>query len=385
MVHQREIIMCLVLTAVCSPVFGESWRASVTKNIDALVGSCVVLPCTFTHPGGGLSNSRLRGIWHRKDKWEEFFYHEDNTKILDSFKGRTKLMGRLGESNCTLEIIEVKDHDNGPFCFRVELVRKDNNQPTSEKFSFVEECAEIKMLHDPPKPKLGPLKTAIQGKPYTITCSIRHTCPSHPPKLTWTHGTVDDIIESHEDVYSGVWQTESVLSFIPEEKDDDSLLTCTATFNGNIRSNTDFRLNVKRTENYNHIIIPTVTAATTAVMFGLLCLFMTKKYKKRIQELQSQDGSMWNRMSRLSRRLRSGASGPTRSEQRRSIWSRFSRRPPRSGCDQSPNNAHSGGEKVSKPRFPSPKSQPKSSNHKKDFDDNDEYMNTADLNVYGNI
>lgn len=74
-----------------------------------------------------------------------FFYHDDSTKILDSFKGRTRLLGKLGQNNCTLEIVEVKDHDNGPFCFRIELVRQDTNQPTKEKFSFVEKCADVIM------------------------------------------------------------------------------------------------------------------------------------------------------------------------------------------------------------------------------------------------
>ncbi|MEQ2263584.1 hypothetical protein XENORESO_010052, partial [Xenotaenia resolanae] len=371
---------------ICSSVFGEEWRATVSKNLEALVGSCVVLPCTFTHPASFLSNSRLRGIWHRKDKSEEIFYHDDHTKILDSFKGRTKLLGNLGENNCTLEIIEVKDHDNGPFCFRIEYVRKDNNQPTTEKFSFVEECAEIKMLYDTPKPKLGPLKTAIPGKAYTVTCSVRHTCPSRLPQFTWSRGSKDEISEVHKHIHLGIWETESMLAFIPEEKDDDTELTCTATFNGGRKSFTTLLLNVKRTENYNHIIIPTVAVAATAVLFGLLCVLMVKKYKKRIQELQSQEGSMWNRMSRLSRRLRSGASGPTRSDQRRSIWSRFSRRPQRDAYDQSPNNANTcGGQKASKPRFPSPKSQPKSCNYNQDIDDDDDYINTAEQNVYGNI
>ncbi|KAK5611452.1 hypothetical protein CRENBAI_016330 [Crenichthys baileyi] len=111
--HKRKITMCLVLAAICSSVFGEEWRATVSKNLEALVGSCVVLPCTFTHPESSLPNSRLRGIWHRKDKWEEILYDDDRTKILDNFKGRTKLLGNLGENNCTLEVIEVKDHDNG--------------------------------------------------------------------------------------------------------------------------------------------------------------------------------------------------------------------------------------------------------------------------------
>ncbi|XP_032415298.1 myeloid cell surface antigen CD33-like isoform X1 [Xiphophorus hellerii] len=296
---RKMIIFFLFLAGICSSVLGEEWTADVVKSIDALVGSCVVLPCTVSHPGTYLSTSRLRGIWHRKDKSNEIFYHEDSTQILDSFKGRTRLLGNLGQNNCTLEIVQVKDHDNGPFCFRIELVRKDTNQPTKEKFSFVEKCADVTMIHDKPKLKLGSIKTAIQGKPYTLTCSVHHTCPSHFPQIKWSRERKDDdITEVHKHIHSGIWEAESILSFVPEEKDDESELTCTATFNGGIKSEAKFTLNVKRQQNYNHIIIPAVAVAATAVIFGLFCVLMVKKYKKRIQELQSQDGrrSVWSQV-----------------------------------------------------------------------------------------
>lgn len=97
---------------------------------------------------------------------------------------------------------------------------------------------------------------------------------------------------------------------------------------------------------------------------------------------------MWNRLSRLSRRMRPGGPGPSHSGQRRSIWSRFSRRPQVNTVNQMQNNANSqscSNPTFSKPRFPSPKSQPKSSNHDQDFDGGDEYVNSADLNIYGNV
>lgn len=112
--------------------------------------------------------------------------------------------------------------------------------------------------------------------------------------------------------------------------------------------------------------------------------------RKRIQELQHGDGSMWNRLSRLSRRMHSDSPGPSRSDQRRSVWSRFSRRPKGEAVDLGPmpknvNSKSCADQKFNKPRFPSPKSQPKSCNYQEDLDDGDDYMNTADLNVYGNI
>ncbi|XP_013864123.1 myelin-associated glycoprotein [Austrofundulus limnaeus] len=377
---KKMLVLFVLLAGVCSLVSCGVWKASVVQRMEALVSSCAVVPCSFSHPGGELPSSRLRGIWHRSADKKQIIYHEDASKILDSFKERTKLLGRLGQNNCTLEITQVKDHDNGPFCFRIELVKTDDNNPTTDMFSFVESCVGFSMLHEPPKPKLGSSKMAKTGKAYTVPCSVRHTCSSHMPKLTWNKGTRDEITEIHKELSLGVWETESILTFFPQDSDDGTELTCTAAFHGGVQSQTSLTLNVKQTLNHNHIIIPVVVAVGTALVFGGLCIFMMKKYKTRIAELQNQDGSMWNRMSRMSRRLRSGgrttAGGPSQSEQRR---------PPRDNRDTGycKNNAH-GEQKLNKPRLPSPKSQQKSYDYNKDNDD-DDYMNTADLSIYGNV
>ncbi|XP_042346471.1 sialic acid-binding Ig-like lectin 13 isoform X2 [Plectropomus leopardus] len=300
----KMMIFCLFLAAVSSPVFSGEWKANVIKNLDALVKSCVVVPCSFTHPKENLPSSRLRAIWHRSKDRNQRIYYEDSTQVLENFRGRTKLLGHLGQNNCTLEITDIKDHDNGPFCFRIELARTESDTGTVDKFSFVEDCVEFRMLPDPPKPTLANPKTATEGRPYTLTCSVTHTCPSHVPKLTWSRGTTDEVTEVHKETGSGYWESQSILTIIPEEKDDHTEITCTTQFNGGMTSSTTMTLYVKRTENYNHIIIPTVVAIGTAVIFAVFCSLMIKKYKTRIAELQNQEGSVWNRLSRLSRRSR---------------------------------------------------------------------------------
>ncbi|XP_038141442.1 myelin-associated glycoprotein-like [Cyprinodon tularosa] len=302
---KKSVIVFLLLAVIYSPVFGEAWKASVVKNIDALVDSCVVLPCSFSHPGGLLPSSRLRGLWLRGSKKDSFIYSEDETMVMDAFKGRTKMLGVLGESNCTLEINAVKDHDNGPLCFRIELVKQPNSPPTPEKFSFVEDCAELKMLIETPKPELHHSNTAVSGTSYTVICSVRHTCPSRVPVFTWNRGSKDDIVEIQKDIHSGIWETQSILTFIPNENDDHTDIICTATFSGGKSSKSSIKFNVKRKESYYHIIIPVAVAIGTAVTFGVICVFMLKKYKNRIAELQSREGSMFNRLSRMSRRFHS--------------------------------------------------------------------------------
>lgn len=122
-------------------MFADVWKVKVEHEMEALVKSCVVLPCSFQYPGTVQPSARTRGIWHNKDKWDDYVYYEDVTRILDNFKGRTKLVGRLGDLNCSLEIDDVKGHDNGPFCFRVELQTSDKN-----KYSFVENCVHVNII-----------------------------------------------------------------------------------------------------------------------------------------------------------------------------------------------------------------------------------------------
>ncbi|XP_053183192.1 myelin-associated glycoprotein-like [Scomber japonicus] len=303
MENERKMMMfCLLLAAISSPVFTGEWKASVAKNLDALVTSCVVIPCSYTHAKDELPHSRLRGIWHLSTGLDQRIYHDDQTMILENYRGRTKLLGNLGQGNCSLEMIAIRDVDNGPFCFRVELVETGTETSGTEKFSFVDNCVNFKMITEPPKPTLIPPKTAIQGHPYMVTCSVIHTCPSHVPKLTWSRGTAEEILEVHREIHQGTWEAQSTLMFIAEEKDDHTDITCNARFSGGRTSTETLTLYVKRTENYNHIIIPAVVGIGTAVIFAGLCIFMLKKYKNRIAELQSQEGTVWNRLSRLSRR-----------------------------------------------------------------------------------
>ncbi|XP_070822473.1 sialic acid-binding Ig-like lectin 12 [Chaetodon trifascialis] len=298
----KMMILCLLVAALSSPVFSEEWKASVIKNLEALVSSCVVVPCSFSHPKEKLPSSRLRGIWHLSgiDRRDQRIYYEDSTQVLENFRGRTRLLGHLGQNNCTLEITELKDHDNGPFCFRIELAGIDTS--AADKFSFVESCVTLTMLPEPPKPTLINPKEAVQDHPHTLTCSVVHTCPSHPPTLTWSGGIKGDVSEIQRKINFGYWEAQSILTFTPGETDDHSQITCTALFHGHRTSSATLTLYVKRVENYNHIIIPAVVGIGTAVIFTAFCIFMVKKYKNRIAELQSQDNIVWNRLSRLTRR-----------------------------------------------------------------------------------
>lgn len=54
------------------------------------------------------------------------------------------------------------------------------------------------------------------------------------------------VIVHHKDIKHGNWETQSILTVIPEEKDDNREITCSAEFNGGLKSSETFTLHVKR-------------------------------------------------------------------------------------------------------------------------------------------
>uniref|UniRef100_A0A3B3CHC3 Ig-like domain-containing protein n=1 Tax=Oryzias melastigma TaxID=30732 RepID=A0A3B3CHC3_ORYME len=289
----KTLIGSLLLAALFSSAVSDDWKASVTKNLDALVTSCVVVPCSFSHPGKALPSSKLRGIWHISNDKNQVIYNEDQTKILDPYKDRTKMLGQLGQNNCTLEIADVKDHDNGPFCFRIELVGEE-----SQKFSFVQDCVDLKMQRI--KPNLS--RAAFEGKTFTVTCSVRHTCPSFRPKLSWSRGNADQIFEKHEEISPGIWVMESVLTFVPEEKDDHSQLNCTAVFHGGKTTTKTLHLYVKRKTFLIFFSLNCVTILYTPVQRSWPHTSSLPVGAANYKNIIIPIVVVWNRMSRFSRR-----------------------------------------------------------------------------------
>ncbi|XP_067306350.1 myelin-associated glycoprotein-like isoform X1 [Pseudorasbora parva] len=377
------VLLCW-LQVLCAVVFGDVWKVHVESEMEALVSSCVVLPCSFKYPATVQPSSRIKAMWHNKDKWDDFIYHNDPTRVLDNFKGRTQLLGSLGGLNCSLEIDEVKNHDNGPYCFRVEL-------ETSQKFSFVENCVTIRMIEQASKPELQGEASVQEGQPAVLKCSVRHTCPSHQPALSWNH--TGKTVMSYTNNGHGQWEAESILTFIPTVEDDHSSVTCTVNYHGSVlgEMKATHPIFVKKQATLSHILIPSISGLGAALLVGVLCFFVVRRYKKRIAELQSRsDNGIWSRISRMSRRFRpgEGSSGPGGREQRRSIWSRFSRRGQGHQIDRNFDNRAnnvctvSGNKPFNKPPMPSPKSKAKCYSGD---DHDDDYTNTADLNLYGNI
>ncbi len=111
-----------------SPANADGWSAVVNESVVGLSGSCVVIPCTFRYPANGKTYTEFTGIWY---KGYSPIYHTDTSKIIDSFKGRTSLIGDLSKNDCSLKISSLSSSDTGQFKFRIEI--KDLDKATYEK------------------------------------------------------------------------------------------------------------------------------------------------------------------------------------------------------------------------------------------------------------
>ncbi|XP_073718673.1 sialic acid-binding Ig-like lectin 14 isoform X1 [Misgurnus anguillicaudatus] len=267
-----QLLLHLLFQVFWVFVFADVWKVKVEHEMKALVSSCVVLPCSFQYPGTRQPSARTRGIWHKKDKWDDYVYSEDKTLIVDNFKGRTRLVGRLGALNCSLEIDEVKGHDNGPFCFRVELQTSEK-----DKYSFVDNCVHINMIEQASQPELHSDQAVQEGHPAIFRCSVRHTCPSYQPTLTWNHNGHN--MMSFKDIGHGNWEVESILTFTPTKDDDHSDITCTVSYHGVRDKFAAIRPIFVKAEqtDVNHILIPVFCVLGAALLAGGLCFFIGKR------------------------------------------------------------------------------------------------------------
>ncbi|XP_066497954.1 myelin-associated glycoprotein isoform X1 [Hoplias malabaricus] len=212
-------LYCLFLK-VCSTEV-DSWPIEVPSSVTGLKGSCVHIPCNFNFPGSDRKFSDYTGIWFTESN--AIAYHSDTSKISAEFQHRTKLLGDLRQRNCSLNIRHLRSSDRGPFFFRIEI-------KNFEKYSFKNRKVSV-IVEDSPEHFIFSVEKEMKaGKKVTTTCSVWHSCPSDPPRLTWSHQ--GNVSSQSQEQTSAQWKITSSLSFIPSKLDHNKVLICTALFSG---------------------------------------------------------------------------------------------------------------------------------------------------------
>ncbi|XP_041425665.1 B-cell receptor CD22 [Xenopus laevis] len=200
----NTIVRILLLTLL-PETLGQQWSFSFPQSIQALKGSCVEIPCSYTRPA---SQQPPNVIW--------YLY---NRKVLADYRSRAKILSNSPNS-CTLHISNVRSEDYGSYYPGVD----DKNA-----YKLFDRLVRISITDAPNIPNLlGPREMA-EGTPVIIKCSVEHTCGSNPPILQWNkRGPPVKTEQKH--LSEGRWEAISEMTYSPTYEDDETEIQCSAAY-----------------------------------------------------------------------------------------------------------------------------------------------------------
>uniref|UniRef100_A0A3B3ZFI0 Ig-like domain-containing protein n=1 Tax=Periophthalmus magnuspinnatus TaxID=409849 RepID=A0A3B3ZFI0_9GOBI len=236
----------------------SSWTVKVPSTVKALVGSCVVIPCSFDYPSPQKVVRQFTGIW--ADETSHVIYHPEERKALVQYRNRTKLVGDLHGKNCSLKIDPVQTSDKGPYHFRIEIAQYNN-------YSYKENAVSPAVLVLKEEARLGDSVSAL--------CSVSHTCPEFPPHFTWSHAGQKEVQHKIE---GALWTTTSTLIFQVGHSDHNKPLECTVSHRGGTQQTANTVLSVKCKTLYCHIYIYIgVSIGAALLLLSILLLVVARK------------------------------------------------------------------------------------------------------------
>ncbi|XP_049903735.1 sialoadhesin-like [Epinephelus moara] len=212
----------------------SSWSATVPSSVEGLLGSCVEIPCSFDYPNADRQITGFTGMW--TDEAHQLIYHPNESKMMQQYRNRTRLLGDVRKKGCSLKIDPLQQSDQGPFYFRIEL-------GDYEKYSYREKPVSIAIKTEPKPISFSVKEEAVEGKIVTASCSVSHSCPTSPPVFTWSHPGQEHFQPQQLD--AGQWKATSTLTFHPTSADHNKPLECTVTYKGGQHHKTSKVLKVK--------------------------------------------------------------------------------------------------------------------------------------------
>ncbi|XP_030067997.1 Schwann cell myelin protein [Microcaecilia unicolor] len=229
------VFILMILQASFQASFTQTWSSWQPASIQALNGSCVVIPCHFTYPGHRRTSKEFSAAWYLyRGRGYPEVYNSKNP-VQGVFKGRTSLSGDLGNSICSLKIDNVRHSDGDTYYTWID--------PDSNGFRFYDTTTRVTVTDAPKKPSLNFSAVMSEGESVTINCFAEHTCPPNPPSLTLDWPGIKARV--YEEEFSGdSWRTVISFTYFPSSEDHGKHLQCSATYPNGQRSQGHITLHI---------------------------------------------------------------------------------------------------------------------------------------------
>ncbi|XP_072282092.1 myelin-associated glycoprotein-like isoform X1 [Pyxicephalus adspersus] len=202
------------------------WAAWMPTSISAFKDTCVAIPCSFNYPED-IRPSAIHGIWYFNSPYPKNFppvvFKSKTNTAHEIYMGRTKMIGDLQESNCSIQIDRVSSELQGKYYFRADL--GGYNQYTYS------EHANLYILDEP---FVVQPQEIISGSETEITCLVDDNCPDMKPRVTWMdiEGLEHHMVYARLEENNLSWKQISTLKFLPTHKNNGQRLGCRVTYPG---------------------------------------------------------------------------------------------------------------------------------------------------------
>ncbi|CAN9506099.1 unnamed protein product [Ophioblennius macclurei] len=215
------LIVFFVSGAVAECPGKVSFFISTPKNISALAGSCLHIPCNHSQPWVDTRNAY--GLWIKTDP--RFRRYPNNVVFNGSKQSNIypmEIIGDLLEGNCTTLFSKLVESHTGEFFFRLES--------SSSSFKATASCSSLQItVHESaPKPTIEISKVLKEAESVTFTCSAPTPCPRLPPRLTWS--LQQDARSQLEENSDGTLTTKIQQIITLSERHDGLKLSCSAVY-----------------------------------------------------------------------------------------------------------------------------------------------------------
>ncbi|XP_029003774.2 sialoadhesin-like [Betta splendens] len=219
-----SLLLSLILLPGALAVCTEKSNLFITapKMMEALNGSCLIIPCNFSFEPKDLfiSTGNLYGVWIKNDY--NFGKYPNNVIYSSSGTVTTypmNITGNLTQTNCTTLFSDLITTHTDTYYFRID---------GSQKATAVCDPLRINVRDAPGSPTLNISGDLRENVSVTITCSASTPCPHLPPKLTWNLQAEPD--NHREENTDGTFTTKIQKTITLSDKHHGLTINCSASY-----------------------------------------------------------------------------------------------------------------------------------------------------------